>query len=274
MKPRRPALRYFGGKWLLSEWVIGHLPPHVCYVEPFMGGGSVLLRKPRVPHEVMNDLDGDVVNFFRVLRDRPDDIARAVALTPFSRAELHLAYETAPDELERARRLFVRSWQGRGGPRTQWRSGWRYTKSIQSDDGYRVADVENLLAVAERLSGVQLECEDAMSIVRRFDTPETMFYCDPPYLVSVRGGRWASKAYQHETTDADHVRFAECLRAVKGMVVVSGYDSPLYEDLFAGWGTVRRAARKDVGEAIETLWLSPAVMARRAGDLFTSAAGQ
>lgn len=262
LAPRRPALRYFGGKWLLSDWIMSFFPPHACYVEPFMGGGSVLLRKPRSRHEVANDLDGEVVNFFRVLRDRPDDIARAVALTPFARAELDVAYEPCEDELERARRLFVRSWQGRGGPRTQWRSGWRFSRSENADSGYRVADVENLLAVAERLSGVQIDNGDAIKVIQRFDAPETLIYCDPPYLLDVRGSRWGSKAYKHEMTDADHVRLAEVLRACVGMVIVSGYDSPLYADLFPGWKTAHRASRKDVGSGMETVWLSPAVVAR------------
>lgn len=113
--PTRPALRYFGGKWRLAPWIISHFPEHTCYVEPFAGGASVLLRKPESKVEVLNDLDGEVVNFWRVLREQTEAFIRAVELTPFSREEASLAYQVADDPLERARRLFIRSWQQRGG---------------------------------------------------------------------------------------------------------------------------------------------------------------
>src|SRR5262245_50804810 len=119
--PSRAALRFYGGKWRLAPWIVAHLPPHTCYVEPFGGAASVLLRKPPSRYEVYNDLDGAVVGFFRVLRERPADLIRAIQCTPFARAEVDLACVPVPpevdavDDLERARRLYVRAWQGRHG---------------------------------------------------------------------------------------------------------------------------------------------------------------
>lgn len=125
MNATHPALRYFGGKWRLAKWIISHFPAHNCYVEPYGGGGSVLLRKEPSPFEVYNDLDSGLVSFFRLLRERPEDLIRAIELTPYSREEFMRAYEHSEDPLESARRLFVRSWQGYGGPRHQSSTGWK-----------------------------------------------------------------------------------------------------------------------------------------------------
>ena len=129
MSPRRPALRYYGGKWRLAPWIISHFPPHICYVEPFCGAASVFLRKPPAEFEVINDLDGEVVNFFRVLRDRTDELIRAIVATPYSRAEYDEAWQTVEEPLERARRYYIRAWQGWGGGKGSRPSGWRYQLS-------------------------------------------------------------------------------------------------------------------------------------------------
>lgn len=134
-RPRRPLMRYFGGKWRCAPWIIRHFPPHTCYVEPFAGAGSVLLRKEPSTYEYLNDRDGEVVNLFNMLRTRTEEFIRAVELTPFSRAELKLAYQPHPDPMERARRLYVRAWQARGGPREQWNTGWRYQITIARGKG-------------------------------------------------------------------------------------------------------------------------------------------
>ena len=112
----RPPIRYHGGKFRIASWVISHFPAHECYVEPFGGGAGVLLQKTPAPFEVLNDLDGEVVNFFRVLRERPGELVRVIQLTPWSREEQRLSFEPASDPLERARRFYVRSWQTHGGP--------------------------------------------------------------------------------------------------------------------------------------------------------------
>ena len=184
-RPTRAALRYYGGKARLAPWIVAHLPPHACYVEPFGGAASVLLRKPPAPCEVYNDLDGEVVGFFRVLRERPGELVEAVRGTPFARAEIDLACAPTPpdlDDLERARRVYVRAWQGRHGLPARGRMGWRFERATD-DSRTAVAqwtDLERLWETAERLRAVQLECDDALRVIARFDGPDTLFYCLAP----------------------------------------------------------------------------------------------
>ncbi len=263
MKVSRPALRYYGGKWNLAPWVIEHFPAHEAYIEPFGGAASVLLRKQASPIEVYNDLDGEVVNFFRVLRERADELVRRLQFTPFARGELR-ACETAAfehlsgDPVERARWLYVRSWQGRGAP-NRWRSGWRYQRTLSTrtrvvDDW---SDEGRLFAVAARLRVVLIEEDDAFVVIGRYDGPGTLFYVDRPYQADTRSTRWATNGYKHEMTDEEHRRLAAALREVEGMVVVSGYPSALMDELYEGWECVTRATQAEAGKkTVEALWIS------------------
>lgn len=262
--PTRPALRYHGGKWRLAPFILKHFPPHVCYVEPFGGAASVLLRKAPAFLEVYNDLGNDVVNFFRILRERPSELISAIDLTPYSRSEFLQAQETCADDLERARRFYVWSWQGRGRGGVKEPGGWRFmsrnTRSQTPVDDWN--NHNHLWAVAERLKKVQVESGDAVTIIKRYDEPTTLFYVDPPYVQDTRGRRWARSAYVHEYTDDQHRHLASVLRTARGMVVISGYPSPLYEGLYGDWRKVQRKASKDNGakSAIECLWLSPSTV--------------
>lgn len=263
--PTRPALRYYGGKWNLAPWIIEHFPEHVCYVEPFAGAASVLMRKDPSPVEVYNDADGEVVNFFRVLREQPDELIRALILTPYAREELEITLERVDDLVERARRLFVRCWMARGGARNTWKPGWRF----QRTDLMRRAittdwcDVGRLFEVVERLKAVQIEHGRALDVIKRFDAPETLFYCDPPYVAGTRSERWGSNGYHTEMTDEDHREFGDALTQIRGMAVVSGYDNELYRELFAGWEAVTRSTYTEGSSATgrplrtEVLWISP-----------------
>ncbi len=261
----RPALRYFGAKFRLAPWIIQSFPSHTCYVEPFGGGGGILLRKSPSAFEVYNDLDGGIVNFFRVLRDQPEELLRAITLTPYSREEQRIAFEPSDDPLESARRLYVRSWQSHGGGRTQWRSGWRYQmtatrgKSILTDWN----SVDSLWPLVMRLKEVQIECDDALRVIERFDRPDTLFYVDPPYVASTRSLRWRDKAYHCEIDDEYHRRLAGILRDIAGMAVVSGHPCALYDDLYQGWQMRQRTVPTDFsGTSVECLWLSPNTVAR------------
>lgn len=261
-------MRYFGGKWRLAPWVIETFPAHDCYVEPFAGAGSVLLRKEPSTFEYLNDLDGEVVNLFRVLRDDREELVQRIQLTPFSRKELRDAYEPSNEAIERARRLYIRAWQARGGPRAQWRTGWRFQRSAAARGKSALGDwrdVGHLQAIADRLLGVSLEQDDALAVVKRYDSPNTLHYVDPPYLASTRNRRWQDKAYECEfSTDAEHEDLLQVLNGLQGMVVLSGYPSDLYRQLVTeeGWVMRTRSARTDVGEAVEALWLNPALIAR------------
>lgn len=238
----KPPFTYFGGKTSIAPRIAALLPPHEHYVEPFAGSLAVLLAKKPSPMETVNDLDGDLMNFWRVLRDREAEFVRACALTPHSRAEAQQAQRNdreGLDDVERARRLWVRLTQCRGG-HTQRRTGWRYYQdprhSHSSMPDYLDAYVSRIAAAAARLRNVSLECLPAAEIIQRYGRhPECLIYADPPYPASVR--TWTNDvAYGHEMyAEAEHRELAGALKAARAAVVLSGYDSPLYAGLYAGW---------------------------------------
>lgn len=258
-----PPFAYYGGKTRLADKIVPLLPEHQHYVEPFAGSLAVLLAKPRSTMETVNDLDGDLMTFWRVLRDRPDDLGRAMALTPHSRAEHQAAYDLdVPDDLERARRVWVLLSQGRGG--TLRRTGWRFYSrpaSTYSLPDYLNAYVDRVPICAERLAGVSLEARDALEVIADYGQhPDVLLYCDPPYVGSIR-----SSNYRHEMTgDDEHVALARALADCRASVVLSGYASSLYEDLYVGWNRVeipawtgngiRDGATKTDGDRLEVLW--------------------
>jgi DNA adenine methylase len=263
-----PAFRYHGGKFRLSPWVQQHLPPHRTYVEPFGGAAGVLLTKPRSYAEVYNDLDGDVVNFFRVLQT-PSDRDRLIELcqlTPYARAEFDLAWDATDDAVERARRLLIRAQMGFGSAgATKGKTGFR----IDSQRAYGTAQhlwtrfPAGLADVAERFAGVLIENRSAIEVMQQHDTPQTLHYVDPPYVHSTRVMQ-AGKAgyYRHEMTEADHKQLLDCIVSLAGMVVVSGYRTDLYDSALAGWRREETQARISAGRGCklrtECLWISPA----------------
>lgn len=258
--PTRPALRYYGGKWNLAPWIISHFPAHKNYVEPCGGAASVLLQKPRSPLETYNDLDGNVVNFFRVLRDRPDELIRKIRLTPWARAEYELSLEPCGDELERARRFFVMSWQSLNGATDRYESAWR---SRYNYDGYpgeigkSFIVTDYLQVIAGRFGNIQLENRPYKYILKKYTNAASLTYFDPPYVSSTRAN---PNRYQLEWTDADHTQAAALLRQCAGYVIVSGYACPLYTELYEAHGWERRdreAQTNSGGKRIESLWLSP-----------------
>lgn len=261
-----PPFAYFGGKTRLADRIVKMLPAHEHYVEPFAGSLAVLLAKPRAAMETVNDLDSNLMTFWQVLRDRPEDLARACALTPHSRAEHQAAYDMPEDldDLERARRTWVRLSQGRNG--TMRRTGWRFYEKPRggmSMPGYLATYVERIWPCAERLAGVSLECRDAFELIEAYGEHKgVLLYCDPPYLASTRG--WGNN-YAHELrTDDEHMRLAVALRSCAAAVVLSGYHSPLYDEMFDGWhraemkawtgNGIRNGATKTDGDRTEVLW--------------------
>lgn len=257
---RRPALRYHGGKYRIAPWIIQQFPEHICYVEPFGGGGSVLLRKVPAKIEVYNDLNHGVVNFFQILRERPADLIAAIELTPYSRKEFEQAQEPCGDPLESARRFYVWSWQGRGRAGVNEPGGWRFM-SRDTRDSTPAQDwngTDHLWSIVRRLKQVHIECDDAVNVIKRFDDPRTLFYIDPPYVQSTRGKRWRSAAYSYEYTDDDHCNLARALHEIRGMAIVSGYPSNLYNDLYNDWRVTARPSSKDNGirKTTEVLWMN------------------
>lgn len=234
----KPPVPYFGGKITLGPSIAALLPAHLHYVEPYCGSLAVLLAKQPSAHETVNDLDGELMTFWRVLREQPGDLARACALTPHARAELEVAYAPGDSDLEIARRVFVRLTQGRAGRLR--RSGWRHFVKPKGSaigmpaylDGY----VDRIAPAAERLSGVSLESMPALDLIAKYGAdPDVLLYVDPPYLGATRGE--SVDGYRHEMRDEQsHRDLAEALRAARSAVVLSGYASDLYDlELYPGW---------------------------------------
>jgi len=263
--PTRPILRYHGGKWKLAPWIIAHFPEHRVYVEPFGGGASVLLRKSRSYAEVYNDLDGEIVNLFRVARDRGAELREAVRLTPFAREEFDQSYEPVEDPVEQARRTLIRSFAGFGsggasGNKTGFRSNTTRSGTTPAGDWANMP--EALDGVIDRLRRVVIENSDALAVMAAHDSPITLHYVDPPYVWSTRksGNKYCKKGYRHEMDDDQHRTLSAFLHGLAGFVVLSGYESPLYDELYADWTRVHRAALADGAEKrVEYLWLSPRV---------------
>ncbi len=260
----RPIMRYHGGKWRLAPWIISHFPTHRVYVEPFGGAASVLMRKPRSPGEVYNDLDDEIVNVMRVLRCPATcrALAEALALTPYSRTEFEHAYEPADESVERARRCLIRAEMGFGSAgATKGATGFRIDTKRDYGTAMNVwARVpEKLHAFCRRLQGVLIENRPALDVIGDHDGPETLFYVDPPYVHDTR--QMGSRCYRHEMDDEAHATLLERLLSVQGMVILSGYPHPTYDHMLAGWQRIetqaRMAAGRGTGIRTEVLWLSP-----------------
>lgn len=274
-KPARPAVRYHGGKWKLAPWIISHFPAHRVYVEPFGGGASVLLRKPRAYAEIYNDLDSEIVNLFRVLRDQGEELTRLVSLTPFARDEFDLSYQKTDDPLEQARRTMVRCGMGFGSSamgdiKTGFRGSATRSGTHPATDWANQA--KNLPYIIERLQGTIIENRDALELMRYHDAPTTLHYCDPPYAHETRSWISAKDAYRHELDEDGHRALAECLKSLTGAVLLSGYDCPLYQELFGDWQKKSKEVYVErVQKRTECLWLNDAAARHQQGCLFSGA---
>lgn len=239
----KPPFTYYGGKLSIAGQIVALLPQHLHYVEPFAGSLAVLLAKPPSPMETVNDIDERLMTFWRVLRNRPAELARAAALTPHSRAEHLEAYRhldtcsPADDELETARCVWVLLTQARGG--SLRRKGWRYyvnpRGSSCSMPDYLEAYVERITPAAQRLHAVSLEARPALEIIEKYGAhDDVLIYADPPYLAKTRSSNRSD--YRCDMGDETrHRELAEALRAAAAAVVLSGYHSPLYDELYRGW---------------------------------------
>lgn len=280
----KPAFAYYGGKVGMSDMIVSLMPPHRVYMEPFFGSGAVLFAKRPAVHEIANDLDGNIVTFFRVLRDRPDELEQACRLTPYARAE----YEAATldgdlDDLERARRFWVRVNQSfaKTAGRT---TGWSVTTArTQSTARSVIGRIGRFQALAARLQHVCIEQCDAADLIDRLATPDTLIYADPPYLAATRNGRARDGIAADYGTDMggedDHRRLAEALHSTAAAVILSGYPSPLYEDLYADWHRLEvpvrihssNAVKVDRAERTEVLWSNRPIVLPSQGSLLDAA---
>jgi DNA adenine methylase len=263
-----PVIRYHGAKFRLAPWVTQHFPPHRCYVEPFGGAAGVLIQKPRAYAEVYNDLDGDIVNLFRVLRDgdRRAQLFEMLVMTPYARDEFDAAYEPTEDPVERARRTIIRASMGFGSA-----GATKGTTGFRIDTRRKYGTAQDLWAkypaqlehIGRRLAAVMIENRPAIEVIQQHDAPDTLFYVDPPYVHGTRyAGARHGRYYDHEMNDADHSALLGVLQRVAGMVVLSGYPSALYDDALSGWlradTTARISAARGTSTRTECLWINPA----------------
>ena len=259
------AFGWYGGKYSHLNWLLPLLPKTTHFCEPFGGSAAVLLNRDPSPVETYNDIDSEVVNFFRVLREQQEALIQAIGLTPFSREEFELAISVPTEDIsdvERARRFFVRARQVRSGLAQRASSGRWANCLLTSRAGMGGAvsrwlgSVEGLSEIVQRLLRVQIENSPALDVIKRYDSPETLFYCDPPYPHDSRSD---NKAYMYEMTDEQHKKLAETLHKVKGKVAISGYHGKLMDELYKDWYCLQATPKNchtSKGERTEILWVN------------------
>ncbi len=260
----KTLMRYHGGKARVSKKIIEHFPPHRVYVEPFGGAAGVLLNKPPLKFEVYNDINEEIVNLFRILRDaeRVEELKRLCELTPYSRAEFNAVFEVNDrgSDIERARKMLFRSWTGFSGAGA---AGGKTGMSVSTaENGANVVRrwrnfPKRLILFIERLREVIIENDDSLSVMKRYDGPDTLFYVDPPYTL---GQRISKNTYAFEMSDDDHVRLCETLLELEGKVILSGCDNPIYNKMLSRWRKVpldmMHSAHSGSVSRREWLWVS------------------
>lgn len=231
------VIKYPGSKWGIAKWIIDHFPPHHSYLEPFFGSGAVLFTKDRSRIETVNDLDGDIVNFFDWVRKDPEKLGTAIYWTPYARTVYERAWaaqNAETDSFQRAVQFCARMMMGHGFRTTGEKVGWK--NDVQGREAAYAATYwckmpQVIAEAAERLRGVQIENRSALELIERFNHPNVLIYADPPYVLSTRHG----KQYRHEMEDSDHVKLLDALLHHQGQVLISGYDCDLYNVALSGW---------------------------------------
>lgn len=270
MAVQQAAFRYMGSKWRIAPWIISHFGPHRYYIEVFGGSAAVLLRKPPEQNEVYNDLNGEVFNFFRVVRDKNQvaELQRLLDLTPYSHDEAALSFEPSDDPIEGARRFFVRA-------NLMFGSGSLFEKNPTSSFETRPVGgvfpsakfrdkTAQLQAISGRFRHVVVENRPALDLIRIHDRPDTLFYLDPPYVSETFGPR---HQYPCNMTDDDHRELAAALHQIRGQAIISGYSCALYQELYQDWHMeTRKAISFKSTERQECIWIKPGSAAQ--GRLF------
>ena len=249
--------KYPGSKWSLANWIISYFPRHHSYLEPFFGSGAVLFNKPRSNIETVNDLDNNVVNLFECIRENPQKLAQMLYMTPYAREVYESAFKEIPeDKVEAALNFYIRLNMGHGFRTSGERVGWK--NDVQGRErSYASQDWCNLpgkiMQAAERLRGVQIENRPAVELIERFNFKNVLIYCDPPYMLKTRHG----KQYRCEMDDNDHEILLRLLLQHKGPVLISGYDTELYDNMLAGWNRYETTAYSQVcSKKRELLWMN------------------
>lgn len=250
-------MKYPGSKWKLADWIISYFPKHHSYLEPFFGSGAVLFNKPRSNIETVNDLDNNVVNLFECIRENPAKLAGMVYMTPYAREVYERAFEEVPeDKYEAALNFYIRLNMGHGFRTSGERVGWK--NDIQGRErAYAAQDwcllPDKIIQAAERLRGVQIENRPAVELIKRFNYPNVLIYCDPPYMLETRNG----KQYRCEMDARGHEELLKALLKHKGPVLISGYDTDLYNEMLKGWTKVQNVYYSQThSKKCEVLWMN------------------
>lgn len=263
----KTVLKYPGAKNRIAEWICNYIPQHEVYIEPYFGSGAVFFNKRPARIETLNDLDGNVVNYFKVVREQPEELGRMLKLTPFARDEYYAACELCEEDsdIERARKFAVRCWQGFGCSnlyRNGFRSSQRSTSPHTTKEWRNLP--ERLIEASERLKNAQIENLPAAEIIRRYDTKDVFLYVDPPYLHGTR----KDNLYRHEMKDGEHIELLSLLTEHPGRVMLSGYDNELYNSMLPGWKKVQKKTLAEAGiQRVETIWMNYSMGQMRLEDM-------
>lgn len=253
----KSILKWPGAKWRMANDIVKLMPDHKIYLEPFFGSGAIFFNKRPVNCEILNDLDSQVINLFKVIRDRSSELSRTIELTPYSREEYQDSYEIPEDKLEKARRFLIRSNMARAGMQ-YYSSSWRHAGPVLgAKTKKRVVGAwnelpERIIDAAIRLKDAEIENTEAIQLIKKYNHPDCLIYIDPPYLLSTRRQRY----YNEEMTDEkEHVVLLEVLKEHKGSVIISGYSSKLYEDMLSDWDSVEIVSQAEQGKRrLEKIW--------------------
>lgn len=257
----RPVLKYPGSKWHMAKRLVDLIPEHHSYLEPYFGSGAVLFNKPRSDIETINDLDSDVVNLFRCIQRDSARLSRLVMTTPFAREEYDRQFAGDPcqryaSDFQRAAGFLVRCWQGHGCETTGYKAGWK--RDVQGRErAYALRDwyqlPEWIIEITDRLRMVQIENQPAVGLIKQFDYSSVFMYIDPPYLLGTKNRRM----YRKEMTDGDHEELLRTVLGTRAMVMISGYESEMYNDYLAGWRKVSFPSRTQTGQSKEeVVWMN------------------
>ena len=279
---KHPAFRGHGAKWVLRKWLNGFLNvPHESFVEPFCQTASILLTRPRSSIEVINDLNGDVTNFFEVLRSNRHELIYQIQLTPWAIEEYRKCWEPSNDPLERARRFYARSHMSmRMATSQQKNPGFRRQKRLSTKSGNgrmshapnTFKDISHLWLIADRLLGVQIENGKAQWVIKTYDEPTAIQFCDPPYPHVVRKRR-DDYAKGCEMSDREHEDLLSQLKKSKSMIAISSYRkaiqskktvyNEIYLDMLSDWEMHTKTTDSQNSKREEVVFLNPALMNAR-----------
>ena len=265
----RAIIKYPGSKWSINQWIVDHFPKHHSYLEPFFGSGAVFFRKSRSPIETINDIDGEVVNFFTCVRDKPEKLARYIEFTPYSR-KVHEAacqelnkkpYERVypgpqPGDIRRAAKFATKMMMGFGFRTNECAAGFK--RDIQGREAAYAANdwcqlPDRIRYVTDRLKGVQIENRPAIKLIKEFKYKNVLIYADPPYVMNARSCK--RPQYRFEMSDNDHIDLVEALMDHPGPVIISGYDNIIYNGLLRHWNKEEIVGKKqNAGKSVEVIW--------------------